>query len=265
MIMIDKELQRRLKEKYNPEGSALRRHQLDTLEILKIVHTICIDNGIRYWLSSGTLLGAVRHGGFIPWDDDVDIEMLEKDYWKFLKVAKSQLPSGFVLQTHRTDSHYYAPYAKVRNEKIIIAEKDGQDLNYKYRGIYIDVFYLKPTYRFLAFISGILQNFIIFRASKLKVFSYFVSNFLFFILNGLLYPIFSAISLFAPKTVLYQSLGSGFLKSRNYSDIFPLKTVEFEGFCFNAPCNVDGYLSNLYGDYTKLPDLEHVEYHIKEL
>ena len=238
MIMIDKELQRRLKEKYNPEGSALRRHQLDTLEILKIVHTICIDNGIRYWLSSGTLLGAVRHGGFIPWDDDVDIEMLEKDYWK---------------------------YAKVRNEKIIIAEKDGQDLNYKYRGIYIDVFYLKPTYRFLAFISGILQNFIIFRASKLKVFSYFVSNFLFFILNGLLYPIFSAISLFAPKTVLYQSLGSGFLKSRNYSDIFPLKTVEFEGFCFNAPCNVDGYLSNLYGDYTKLPDLEHIEYHIKEL
>ena len=65
-----------LRQRYNPEGSLLRRHQLRMLEILKEIDRICQKHRIDYWLSSGTLLGAVRHGGFIPWDDDLDIEMV---------------------------------------------------------------------------------------------------------------------------------------------------------------------------------------------
>ena len=84
--MIDEKLQVELRDIFNPEGSDLRKLQLRILEILKFVDSVCKTHGIQYWLSSGTCLGAVRHGGFIPWDDDVDIEMFEKDYIRFCKI-----------------------------------------------------------------------------------------------------------------------------------------------------------------------------------
>ena len=71
--MIDQEIQAKLREKFNPDGSMLRKQQLRMLEILLYIDKVCKENNINYWLSSGTLLGAVRHGGFIPWDDDLDI------------------------------------------------------------------------------------------------------------------------------------------------------------------------------------------------
>lgn len=83
--MIDIELQKKLRAEYNPDGSLLRRQQMRMLEILLHIDKICKENNIPYWLSSGTLLGAVRHEGFIPWDDDVDIEMMREDYLRFEK------------------------------------------------------------------------------------------------------------------------------------------------------------------------------------
>ena len=74
--MITDTLQNELRERYNPNGSTLRKQQLRMLEMLQYIDSVCKKHNIRYWLCSGTLLGAVRHGGFIPWDDDVDIEML---------------------------------------------------------------------------------------------------------------------------------------------------------------------------------------------
>ena len=67
-----------LRVKYNPDGSILRQHQLKMLDILIVIDGICKKHGIKYWISDGTLLGAVRHGGFIPWDDDLDIQMMRK-------------------------------------------------------------------------------------------------------------------------------------------------------------------------------------------
>ena len=74
--------------KYNPEGSILRRAQLRELEILIEVDKICRKHNIEYFLDWGTLLGAVRHGGFIPWDDDIDISVRRKDYSRLCKVLK---------------------------------------------------------------------------------------------------------------------------------------------------------------------------------
>ena len=77
--MNNSSLQQELRARFNPDGSLLRRHQLRMLEMLTYIDGVCVQHDIPYWLSSGTLLGAVRHGGFIPWDDDVDIELLRRD------------------------------------------------------------------------------------------------------------------------------------------------------------------------------------------
>ena len=113
--MISPELQLKLRERFNPEGSMLRRQQQRMLDILLYVDKVCRENDIRYWLSSGTLLGAVRHGGFIPWDDDLDIEMLKEDYEKFMRVFVDN--DDYVLQTRHNDKYYLLPFAKLRLQK----------------------------------------------------------------------------------------------------------------------------------------------------
>ena len=132
--MIDAKLQQSLRERFNPEGSMLRRQQLRMLEILLYVDKVCKEHNIRYWLSSGTLLGAVRHGGFIPWDDDLDIEMLREDYEKFVKVFPNN--EDFALQTLYTDPNYFNGFAKVRDLHSQISEFE-LDRHYKYRGLFI--------------------------------------------------------------------------------------------------------------------------------
>lgn len=82
--MIDPKLQAELRAKFNPDGSKLRNYQLYLLQMLKDFDTICNELGVKYWLSSGTLIGAARHGGFIPWDDDIDVEMTKDDYGPLL-------------------------------------------------------------------------------------------------------------------------------------------------------------------------------------
>ncbi|WP_431605313.1 LicD family protein, partial [Duncaniella dubosii] len=99
--MIDPLLQQELRSRFNPDGSPLRRHQLLMLDMLKKINRICVENNIKYWLSSGTCIGALRHGGFIPWDDDVDLEMLEEDFKKLRRVMRCYNGDDLVWQ----DSH----------------------------------------------------------------------------------------------------------------------------------------------------------------
>ena len=86
-----------LRERFNPEESLLRRQQMRMLEILLEVDKICKRHDIQYWLSSGTLIGAMRHDGFIPWDDDLDIEMMRSDYLRLMEVLPKELPEWLAL------------------------------------------------------------------------------------------------------------------------------------------------------------------------
>lgn len=109
------------------------------LQILCEVDKICTEHKITYWLEGGTLLGAVRHRGFIPWDDDIDIAMPRKDYERFLTIAPQQLPVGLFLQTRTCDPHYNLPIAKVRKKGTLLIE-EGETGNEEYcHGIFIDI------------------------------------------------------------------------------------------------------------------------------
>ncbi|MBR5957646.1 MAG: LicD family protein, partial [Salinivirgaceae bacterium] len=84
-----------LRAKYNPEGSQLRQIQNRELDILIEFDRICRKHNIDYWLDSGTLLGAVRHGGFIPWDDDIDVCVLKKDRKRLRKAMNTSLSQDY--------------------------------------------------------------------------------------------------------------------------------------------------------------------------
>ena len=96
-------------ETYNKdayEDLSLRDAQMLMVEILEDVHNLCEKHGLKYFLDGGTLIGAVRHKGFIPWDDDIDIGMPREDYEKFIEIAKKELPDNLFLQTFETDKYY---------------------------------------------------------------------------------------------------------------------------------------------------------------
>lgn len=120
------------------EQSLLRRVQLTQLEILREVDRMCRENGIRWFLCCGTLLGAVRHHGIIPWDDDLDIGMLRQDYEKFCRLAPEKMDPRFCVQSWHTEPEYPLPFAKVRMRGTVYVEAKSKV--FRENGFYIDVF-----------------------------------------------------------------------------------------------------------------------------
>ncbi|MDP3177934.1 MAG: LicD family protein [Spirochaetaceae bacterium] len=121
-----------------PQGDTpLRCCQMVMLRLLKIFDKVCFEAGLSYWLDAGTLLGAVRHGGFIPWDDDVDVSMPIDDYRRFLQVAPSLLPYDVFLQTKGSDPAHGVPWAKLRDRFSFMDDPGGP---YSYaQGIPMDI------------------------------------------------------------------------------------------------------------------------------
>lgn len=116
----------------------LREFQLYQLEILRVFNNICKEHNLSYWAAWGTLLGAMRHKGFIPWDDDIDLWMPADDYIKFREVCATALPDNYYLQSHNNNIDNFIPWQR-------IGRKDSTSLPYKYSrlhgewGICIDI------------------------------------------------------------------------------------------------------------------------------
>ena len=117
----------------------LRELQLKQVEILTVIKKICEDNEIKFSLFAGTALGAIRHNGFIPWDDDVDIVMSRNDYIKFKKVCEKELPNQYFYQDYHTDPGFTQCFAKIRDNNTTYIEEGTEDLKMN-RGIFVDIF-----------------------------------------------------------------------------------------------------------------------------
>lgn len=121
----------------------LRHMQLIQVELLHEFDRVCRLHGIKYIIASGTLLGAVRYQGFIPWDDDIDVEMLREDYEAFLKAARQDLDKRMFFQDRRTDRNYPWLYGKLRMNGTS-AVRVGQEHLKMHSGVFIDIFPRDP-------------------------------------------------------------------------------------------------------------------------
>ena len=255
--MIDPRLQAELRARFNPDGSKLRNMQLKILDILKVVDKICCDNNIPYWLSSGTLIGAVRHGGFIPWDDDLDIEILYSDKKRFMKACLEQLPSRYALQCHETDKSYCTNIMKVRDldsEIHEVARFSGKEypIRYNYNGLFIDIFTVERSNRPFLYLSRIPIRLLYIAKYKWQLSENILS--VLFNISNTFYNILRLIAKMVPiGHYFYHSYGNWFMSKRVKAELIPPKPILFEGRYFYGPANPDAYLRRIYGDYMKLP------------
>jgi lipopolysaccharide cholinephosphotransferase len=241
------------------------------LRLLKIFDEICARHDLTYWLCGGTLLGAVRHGGFIPWDDDVDVEMPYEDYLKFAALDDSEFPADVFFQNEKTDIDYICPFMKIRDRFSFIEEGGGP---YPYsQAAYIDIFPIcKLTPRQLKYRSWyaflppysikperIVKHLAI--KSKARILVQGTIQRFFILLNKIPYIQKAFIHFFEKdkntEKEKYQDLYPMRFDEIFDKDIFfPLEKLCFEDGEFNVPNNYDKYLTTMYGNYMVLPPVE---------
>lgn len=256
------------------------------LNILKDVAGFCEKNGLRYYLCGGTLIGTIRHKGFIPWDDDIDIIMPRPDYMRFMKLY-NQEKSFYRVHSLVTDPKWYSTFAEVEDNRTV---KIYKNFNQKENnGVNIDIFPIdgspnneEERKRFW------LINNILTRIATLAQLNFSVSNhfadqdkrfsmirtWLRTLVKFIAIPVARCIcsvvnlnEIVTKRAMKYdvdQSKYIGVSSFPHYgyrecvkgSSFLKITKRPFEGILFNTPDNYDEYLSNLYGDYMKLPPKE---------
>lgn len=246
----------------------LRRCQLKQLAILQEIDRICQKHHIGYWLDGGTLLGAVRHGGFIPWDDDIDIAMRKEDLKRFVEVAPSELPDTLFLQSRKTEPGYPSPIAKVRDKNSFYVEpSDDMAADYQ-KGLFIDIFpminYPTVSRRFVKRVAqGISKSYSILHRSHYYSLRSAAELFWFGGKYLLLRGLWALVTAVCPKTTYLSNIliNNGYGIMHRQDSVFPLGTITFEGKQFMAPANPDAYLKDLYRNYMEIPPVEKRKIH----
>lgn len=236
------------------------------LKILLDFIKVCEKYSLTYWLSSGTLLGAVRHKGFIPWDDDVDVEMPIEDYLKFCKVAQKEFGDKYFLQTYKTEKLYDMQFAKIRanNTTSIPIKRKNWKIHW---GLCIDIFPIVGLYdnKILRKIQWTLFKI---NSAMLCVDRDHVSKEKLNIKDKLLYLIPRRVRhsiCNVNNIIIYKKFWKSNSGSMLWGAISPWwnketcnESVEldFEGYKMKAPCGYEYILTQFYGDYMQLPPLE---------
>lgn len=238
------------------------------IKILDEIDSICNTNKIDYFLIGGTLLGAIRHGGFIPWDDDIDIAMPRDSYNKFIQVCENYLSAEYELDYSGNNSRYWLPLLKVRKKGTVYAQEFQDDDENVPQGIWVDIFPLdnvKYENSLLQTIQAklvyLLRAFILYKQGYVKT----VRR-----RNKILFTLFKNMSISTAfqlqekimtvwnnnDTLYFVSLASryGYKKQTILKDKYvPSTKLKFEGKFYNAPNDSNYILKRVYGDYMKLP------------
>lgn len=246
------------------------------LEIVDEFVGVCEMHNLQYFLIGGTLLGAVRHNGFIPWDDDLDIAMPRKDYNKFIEMFNNE-ESDYFMHCIETDSEYWMPFAKFRKKNTLYDSGSTRGSKSK-RGIFIDVFPLDNAKEpnnfaqgFRARIVKILRKVVKSKISLVhsknneKRSKYIAKKVIYYISK----PITIQILVKGQQNLMtclndidtdyYINLGSQYdyrkqtIRKKMY---LPSTKLRFEEKWYQAPCKYDYILRRIYGDYMKLPTVE---------
>lgn len=247
----------------------LRRMQLIQLDMLGEFDRICTKYDIKYIIDSGTLLGAVRHKGFIPWDDDIDVSMLRSEYEKFCKVCQNEIDSTkYFFQNHDTDSEYRWGYGKILRKDTVFVRL-GQEHMKMQRGVFMDIFPMDgmPKNHFFWRIHKVLcycsRKIMWSEVGKVRV-ENAGKRLWFKILNLIPEKVPFGILKFLAKRVKaeeseyvdclafsYKDCYGKQLKRKYYME---REQIEFEGRIFWGPKDTDGWLRTIYGEsYMQLP------------
>ncbi len=253
-------------EQNNTDRRAL---QLEELSVLDELDRICKKHGLRYFLTAGTLLGAVRHRGFIPWDDDIDVAMPRGDYDRLAKICESELSEGFFYQSEKTERLHTFFFAKIRKDGTEVTEHLLECVDI-HNGCYVDIFPLDkcpatPVFAKLYFktiqmlncaiISKVSRDF----KDEYKPFARFVYKCIrllpFSCLRGLRHFVRWFYSVFSSGKRWCTVAGShGYPRETYLPEWFSDEVMlEFEGKEYPAPSGFRKLLTNMYGDYMTPP------------
>ena len=277
-----------MENQVRPAEGDLRKLQLLEFDILKRIKEICDANDITYFLSGGTLLGAVRHGGFIPWDDDVDVAMPRPDYEHFLRIARQEFKYPYEVLTIDTDENYIFPFAKIIDKRAKVRTTSRK--NEQIWNVWVDVFPLDSMpknkihftirkyhilYRRMMFLFSCFDDMV----SVNKTTRHFTEKAM-IKLGSTIHPdrflnTTNEIRKFNRCLRRYRfSRGyyiinlMGIYKFRSLMErpIYGKKTeIPFEGVNFRVPEQYELYLEKIYGDYLALPPEEQRNHHEIEL
>ena len=260
------------------EAVLLQRVHAVQLGLLKEFDRVCRANGLRYFAVHGTLLGAVRHGGFIPWDDDIDLAMPREDYDRFSALAEKELKEGFFFQTPESDpSCFYGGYGKLRDSRSAALEPQNRGRSC-HQGIWIDVFpldcvperaeqraHLQKKLRFIQRLlfaksypirTGMLAD-----VGDCKISAYYVLRKCFRRRDLLkaLHRLCAARPQTGLRSILACYYGNGAVNKNLFpeADCSDLVELPFEGMRFSVPANYDSWLRQRYGaNYMTPPSME---------
>lgn len=268
------------------EKSVNERVQEVEIDILRQIDGICKKYEIEYFAIGGTVLGAVRHQGFIPWDDDIDIAMPRKDYEKFLRVAQDELPKGYFVQNYFTEPNTPFYFTKIRKDNTLFVEYYLRGCKI-HQGIFVDIFPFDAVpknkwVRKIHFrICRALYQLFLAKSLTTACSSRFKQQDNY---KSYLRKIAHALLFFFPKSWLFNALNhcvqifnnrsteeiSHIVRKRlrvSLKELYPIQYLPFSGFQMPVPNDYDAYLKAQFGEYDILPPEEkrygHLPYRVE--